>query len=56
MAADLVGMGHCLLRTKMLDIYCVIDGFTKYPWVKPLKDKKRKTFLIAFIEAISETN
>ena len=29
---------------------CVRNVFTKYAWVKPLKDKKGKTVLNAFIE------
>ena len=40
----------------MLNIYCVIDVFTKHAWVKPLKDKKGKTFLNAFIEILNESN
>ena len=28
---------------------CVIDVFTKYAWIKPLKDKKGKTVLNALI-------
>ena len=35
---------------KMLNIYYV---FTKYGWVKPLKDK---TALNAFIEIVNESN
>ena len=34
----------------------VIDVFTKYAWVKPLKDKKGKTVLNAFIEIVNESN
>ena len=34
----------------------VIDDFTKYAWFKPLKDKKRKTVLNAFIEIVNESN
>ena len=34
----------------------VIDVFTKYAWVKPLKDKKGKTVLNAFIEVVNEYN
>ena len=30
-------------------LLCVMDVFTKYAWVKPLKDKKAKTVLNAFI-------
>ena len=39
----------------MLNI-CVIDVFTKYAWVKPLKDKKSKTTLNAFIGIVNEFN
>ena len=37
-------------------LLCVIDVFTKYAWVKPLKDKKGKTILNAFIEIVNESN
>ena len=37
-------------------LLCVIDVFTKYSWVKPLKDKKGKTVLNAFIEIVNESN
>ena len=40
----------------MLNIYCVIDVFTKHAWVKPLKDKKGKAFRNAFIEILNEPN
>ena len=33
-----------------------IDVFIKYAWVKPLKDKKDKTVVNAFIEIVNETN
>ena len=33
----------------------MIDVFTKYACVKPLKDKKGKTVLNAFIEKINES-
>ena len=29
---------------------CVMHVFTRYAWVKPLKNKKAKTVLIAFIK------
>ena len=35
---------------------CVIDVFTKYAWVKHLKDKKGKTVLNTFIEIVNEFN
>ena len=37
-------------------LLCVIDVFTKYAWVKPLKVKKGKTVLNAFIEIVNESN
>ena len=37
-------------------LLCVIDVFTKYAWVKALKDKKGKTVLNAFTERINESN
>ena len=37
-------------------LLCVIDVFTKYAWVKPLKDKKGETVLNDFIEVINESN
>ena len=45
---------HCLLRRKTLINY--YDAFTKYAWVKPLKDKKGKTVFNAFIEIVNESN
>ena len=35
---------------------CVIDLFTKYAWITPLKEKKGKTVLNAFIEIVNESN
>ena len=37
-------------------LLCVIGVFTKYAWVKPLKDKKGKTVLNYFIEIVNESN
>ena len=37
-------------------LLCVVDAFTKYVWVKPLKDKNGKTVLNAFIEIVNESN
>ena len=34
-------------------LLCVIHVFAKYTWVKPLKDKKVKTVLNAFIEIVN---
>ena len=36
-------------------LLCVINVFTKYVWVKPLKGKKVKTVLNAFIEIVNES-
>ena len=36
-------------------LLCVIDVFTKYAWVKPLKYKKSETVLNAFIEIVNES-
>ena len=38
------------------NLLCVIDVFTKYAWVKPLKDKKVKTVLNVSIEIVNESN
>ena len=32
---------------------CVINVFTKYAWVKPLKDEKAKTVLHGFLEIVN---
>ena len=37
-------------------LLCVVDVFTKYAWIKPLKDKKAKTVLNAFVETVNESN
>ena len=37
-------------------LLCAVDVFTKYAWVKPLKDKKSKTVLNAFTEIVTESN
>ena len=37
-------------------LLCVIGVFTKYAWVKPLKDKKGKTVLNYVIEIVNESN
>ena len=41
-AANLAGMGSFSSKNKSSKyLLCAIDVFTKYAWVKPLKDKKR---------------
>ena len=37
-------------------LLCVIYVFTKYAWIKPLKDKKGKIVLNAFIKIVHESN
>ena len=37
-------------------LLCVVDVFSKYTWVKPLKDKEGKTVLNAFIKILNESN
>ena len=37
-------------------LLCVIDVFTKYAWIKPLKDKKSKTIYNAFIKIVNKSN
>ena len=56
-AADLAEMESLSSKNKNVKyLLCVIDVFTKYACVKPLKDKKSKTVLNAFIEKINESN
>ena len=35
-------------------LLCVIDVFNKYPWVKPLKNKKAKLALHGFTKKLNE--
>ena len=37
-------------------LLCILDVFTKYVWVKPLKNKKDKIVINAFIEIVNESN
>ena len=56
-AADLPEMESLSSKNKNVKyLLCVIDVFTKYVWVKPLKDKKGETVLNAFIKIVSEYN
>ena len=56
-AADLAEMESLSSKNKNVKyLLCVIDVFTKYAWVKPLKDKKGKTVLNLFIEIEDESN
>ena len=56
-AADLAEMESLSSKNKNVKyLLCVIDVFTKYAWVKKVKDKKGKTVLNAFIEIVNESN
>ena len=35
---------------------CDVDVFTKYVWIRPLKDKKGKAVLNTIIEIVNESN
>ena len=37
-------------------LLCVTDVFTKYAWVKPLKNKKSKAVINGFIKIVNESN
>ena len=56
-AADLAEIISLSSKNKNIKyLLCLIDYFTKYAWVKPLKYKKRKTVLNVFIEVVNEFN
>ena len=56
-AADLAQMESLPSKTKKGKyLLYVTDVFTKYVWVKPLKDKKGKTVLNIFNEIVNESN
>ena len=55
-AGDLAEMGSLSSKSQGVKyLLCVIDVFTKYAWVKPLKDKKAETVLRGFIERVNES-
>ena len=50
-------MGSLFSKNKNVKYFLyVTDDFTKYAEIKPLKDKKGKTVLNAFIEIVNESN
>ena len=56
-AVDLAEMGSLFSKNiNVKYLLCVIDIFTKYAWIKPLKDKKCKTVPNAFIKIVNESN
>ena len=55
-AADLAEMESFSSKNKNVEyLLCVIDLFTKYAWVKPLKDRKDDTVLNTFIKIVNES-
>ena len=44
------------VKKKIKCLSCVIDVFTKYAWVKPLKDRTGKTVLNTFMEITNQPN
>ena len=56
-AADLAETGSFSSKNKNVKyLLCDIDVFTKYAWVKSLKDKTGKIILNTFIEIVNESN
>ena len=56
-AADLAVTESLSSKNKNIKyLLCAIDVFTKYAWVKLLKDKKGKTVLNAFFKTVYESN
>ena len=55
-AADLAEMELLSKNRNVKCLWCVIDVFTKYTWVKPLKGKNSKTVINGFIEIVNESN
>ena len=55
-AVDLAEMGSLSSKNRGVKYFlCVIDVFTKYTWLKPLKDKKAITVLNGFIEIVNKS-
>ena len=54
---DLAVMGSSSSKNQSVKyLFCLIDVFTKYAWVKPLKDGTAKALLHGFIEMLNESN
>ena len=57
LAEDLAKLGSLSSTNQdVKDLLCVIDVFTKYAWIKPLRDKKAKTILDGFIKIVNKSN
>ena len=56
-AADLAKMGSLSFKNQGVKyLLCVIDIFTRYAWVKPVKEKKAKIVLNGFIKIVNKSN
>ena len=56
-AADLAEMGSLFSKNRGFKyLWCVIDIFIKYAWVKPLENKNTKTVFHGFFEIVNECN
>ena len=56
-AADLAEIESLLSKNENVQyLLSITDTFIKYAWVKPLKDKKHKSVLNAFIRIVNESN
>ena len=56
-AADLSEMESLSSKNKNVKyLLYVIDVFTKYAWIKTLKEKKRRAILNYFMEIVNEFN
>ena len=54
---DLAEMESLSSKNKNVEyMFCVIDVFSKYAWVKPSKDKNSKQVLNAFIKMLNESD
>ena len=55
-ASDLAELGALSFKTSDFKyVLYVVDVFTRYACVKPLKDSKAKTLLQAFIEKVNKS-
>ena len=55
--ADLAEMEWLPSKNRNAEYFlCVIDIFTKYAWVKPLKNKKDKAVLNVLIKIVNKSN
>ena len=46
----------CSKNKNIKNLLCIIDAFTKYLWVKPLKYEKGKAVINAFVEIVNKCN